>query len=194
MKTRFLLVAFALSLFTNTANAADASGAGKFVEALANQTLTTISNASLSKAQKQSRLENLFTGGVDIAWVGKFVMGQYWRKASNDQKSRYLKHYQTFIIRHYTSRFTDYTSGTFTITGIKDDGDNESTVSMTIKPMSNGHEPINVDYRVRKTAAGFKIFDINVEGVSMITTQRSEFASVISDHDIEHLIRQLETK
>jgi phospholipid transport system substrate-binding protein len=54
--------------------------------------------------------------------------------------------------------------------------------------------PVYVDYMVRGQGKGFKVFDVIVEGVSMIQTQRSEFASVLAKHDIDYLINQLASK
>ena len=121
-------------------------------------------------------------------------MGHFWREATEDQKARYLKEYQKFLILHYTSRFTQYTSGTFKVTNSRDDGDSEFTVSMELKADEPNAEPVLVDYRIRKEDSGFKIFDVIVEGVSLITTQRSEFASVITNNGIDYLINQLIAK
>src|SRR6185312_2833088 len=102
---------------------------------------------------------------------------------------------QKFLTLHYTTRFTEYTSGDFKVTGSRDDGNNEFTVSMQIQSEDKQSDPILVDYRIRKNGDGsLKIFDVIVEGVSMITTQRSEFAAVITNHNIDYLINMLETK
>lgn len=185
-----------LTGWTMPARADMAADAGKYVGGLADQTLKTISNDGLNKRQKQAKLDKLFSDNVDFPWVGRFVMGRYWREATDAQKKRYLKEYQKFLILHYTSRFTEYTSGDFKVTGSEDDGDGEFTVSMQIKPgdQSDNGQPILVDYRVRHEGGGFKIFDVIVEGVSMITTQRSEFASVIDKGGIDYLIGQLAAK
>lgn len=161
------------------------------MQSVGDQALAVISNKKLNKDQKQSQLEKIFSGNVDIPWVGRFVMGRYWRQATDEQKSRYLKKYEKFLVLHYTSRFADYSSGTFTITGTKTDENGEFTVNMELKGDHPGDAPVLVDYRIRKAAAGFKIFDVIVEGVSLITTQRSEFSSVISDHSIDYLIDKL---
>lgn len=188
---RVLLIAL-LGLFLIPSARADmATDAGAYVSGLANQTLAIISDTHTSKPQRQAKLNRLFADNVDFPWVGRFVMGRYWREATDSQKARYLKEYQKFLILHYTSRFTEYTSGDFKVTGSEDDGNGEFTVSMRIKPGDQNGQPILVDYRVRREDAGFKVFDVIVEGVSMITTQRSEFASVISQGGIDYLIRQL---
>ncbi len=171
-----------------------AAKASAYVEELGNQAIAAITDKKLNKEQKQARLDKIFADNVDIAWVGRFVMGRYWREATDTQKAQYLKEYETFLIKHYTSRFAEYTSGTFKITGTKDDGDDEYTVSMHLMGDDKGSEPVLVDYRLRKEERGFKVFDVIVEGVSLITTQRSEFSSVIARHDIDFLIAQLRNK
>ena len=122
------------------------------------------------------------------------MLGRFWKQATDDQKSRYLQQYGGFITNHYASRFSDYSSGSFKITGTKDDGNNEFTISMQIQSGESGGNPVLVDYKIRKTDKNFRIFDIIVEGVSMITTQRSEFASVLSNNGMDYLITQLANK
>lgn len=182
-----------LSLAVPSAQAASAGDAKIYVETLGNNALAIISNAKLGKPQKQARLDRLFSDSVDIPWIGRFVMGRFWRQASEAQKSAYLKEYQKFLIKHYTSRFADYTGGTFTVTSVRDDGDDEFTVSMQLQADKKS-EPVLVDYRLRAAGSSFKIFDVIVEGVSLITTQRDEFSSVITQHDIDYLITQLRKK
>ena len=189
-----LLLALSLTFAAPDAVAAGTDEAGNYVEKLGTQAVNVISNKKLSKAQKQTALEKIFAENVDIPWVGRFVMGRFWRTATDDQKKRYLKEYQSFILTHYASRFAEYSSGTFTVTGKKEDGDNEYTVSMAMKAADDKAEPVLVDYRVRKDGAGFKVFDVIVEGVSMITTQRSEFGAVLSDKGIDPLITLLANK
>lgn len=174
--------------------AAGADDASKYIEKIGSQALSTISNGALSKAQKQSRLDKMFSEHVDIPWVARFVMGRYWKQATDQQKTKYLKEYERFLIKHYTSRFTDYTSGSFSITGVREDSDSEYTVGMELVGNKKNEPPVAVDYRVRRQNSGFKVFDIIVEGVSLITTQRSEFSAVIGQRGIDHLITQLSNK
>jgi phospholipid transport system substrate-binding protein len=193
------IVAAAALVITLFAAAPDVRAAGsddatKYIENVAKQALASISNPKGTKAQKQAALDKLFKNSVDIPWVGRFVLGQFWRTATDDQKSRYLKEYETFLISHYTARFADYTSGTFTLTDTKDDGENEYTVSMELKGDKKNDEPVVVDYRVRRNGGSFKIFDVIVEGVSLIATQRSEFTAVVNQHDLDYLIMQLKNK
>ncbi len=186
-------VFFSASVFAAPASDGE-KAAGKYMEDVASKALDIITSEKLTKAAKQAKLDRIFAENVDIKWVGRFVMGRYWRDATDDQKTRYLKEYEAFLIKHYTSRFAEYTSGSFTIVGSEDNGDGEYTVGMQLKGADKNAEPVLVDYRLRKEETGFRIIDVTVEGVSMITTQRSEFAAVIGRHDIEYLIGQLASK
>ena len=191
--SRLLSLFVAVSLL-GVVPASAAPSASDYIQTLGNQALAVIANKSFDKAQKQTKLEKLFSDSVDFPWVGRFVMGRYWREATTEQKSSYAAAYKKFLILHYTSRFTNFTSGTFKVTGEKDDGDGEFTVSMQMKADDPGSEPVSVDYRVRNEGGKFKIFDVIVEGVGLLTTQRSEFSSVIATNGIDYLVEQLEVK
>lgn len=190
----FLLGIIALwtgCLVSAPARASTPQEAQHYAQGLGNQALAIIANNERAKEQKRAQLERLFSQSVDIPWIGRFVMGRFWRQATQEQKNRYLRQYEKFLLRHYTERFADYSGGSFTITGVKAEEKDEFTVSMTIQSDEPQGEPVLVDYRLRHEAAGFKIFDIIVEGVSMIATQRSEFSSVAGNRGIDYLIDKL---
>jgi phospholipid transport system substrate-binding protein len=190
----FVTLGLALLVQAAPARAASSTEASAYIQNLGDSALQIISNKKSSREQKQAALEKIFAGNVDFPWVGRFVLGRYWREASEAQKARYQEHYKKFLILHYTSRFSDYTGGTFKVTSVRDDGDNEYTVGMQLHADDASSDPVFIEYRVRKEEKSFKIFDVIVEGVSMLTTQRSEFASVITNKGLDYLIDQLASK
>jgi phospholipid transport system substrate-binding protein len=197
MKLAFIaLVSAAIWGTLNHSKAEPNASASHYIQALGNQALSVIVSQSLNKAQKQKKLDTIFSENIDFPWVGRFVMGRTWREATDAQKTRYVAEYKKFLIMHYTSRFTNFTSGTFKVINEKDDGDGEYTVAMQLTSDEPGSQAIEVDYRVRKSenGASFKIFDVIVEGVSLLSTQRSEFSSVIASKGLDHLIDQLAAK
>ncbi len=174
------------------ASAATVEDARHFADGIAQEALGVIKSVP-DKQQKQQKLEHMFAQHVDIPWIGKFVLGRYWRQANPDQQSRYLSNYQDFLLTHYTSHLTDYSNGSYQIVNAKTDAENEFTVSMKIQPPNA--QAISVDYRLRMNDAGeMKVFDIIIEGVSLITTQRSEFTSVVQNQGMDALIAQLAQK
>ncbi len=187
----FLAALVALFLTASPVVASGEDQAKTYVQNLAQQVISTVQSKSLSQKQKNAKLEGLFNTQVDIDWIGKFVTGRFWKQATESQKSRYLKEYRRFVVSHYTARFNEYTGGGFTVTDAREDGEGEYTVSMMIGAKD---KPILVDYRLRRFSGGFRIFDLNIEGVSMITTQRSEFTSVISSKGLDYLAEELSRK
>jgi phospholipid transport system substrate-binding protein len=184
------LMLLALSLLTlPDASADDTADATAFANDLGHKALAIITNNSESKEQKQPQLEALFVEYVDIDWVGKFVLGRFWRDASDTQKADYLKNYKSFLIAHYTSNLSEFTNVNFKVTRVTPADNGGVMVSVHIQ-RPNAEDAV-VDYALRRENGQFRIYDIIVEGVSMITTQRSEFASVVSNKGLDYLIQQL---
>lgn len=168
-----------------------AQEARDYADNLGKQVLTIVQSGT-PEAQKLSQLQQMFVTHVDIPWVGRFVLGRFWRQATEEQRARYLDAYAKFVTEHYTSHFTDYAGGGYTITGAREEGEGQFTVNMRLEPA--GKQPILVNYRLRTESGQFKVFDIIIEGVSLITTQRSEFASVVQNQGLESLITQLSNR
>jgi phospholipid transport system substrate-binding protein len=185
----FLILCF-LSVSPFTANADDKSDASAFTTNIGKQALAIIVDKGKAKEEKNAALEQLFVKNVDIDWIGKFVVGRYWRTASDEQKKQYLANYKAFLISHYTSNFAEFTNANFEVTKVIDDGNGGELVTMRIKrPQA---EDIIVEYTIRKSQSdGLKVYDITVEGVSMISTQRSDFTSYISQNSFDALVSQL---
>ncbi len=167
--------------------------AQKFVDTLANEALTTIGKKDLDRDVKQKKLQALFDDHVDIDWIARFVLGRNWRTATPEQQERYLENYRAFLLNNYTSNFENFTNSNYNIVrSTEGSKDGEYIVSMLLK--RSGQEDIAVDYRLRKDGKQFKVIDIIAEGISLITSQRSEFNSVISRNGLDFLIEQLKTK
>jgi phospholipid transport system substrate-binding protein len=184
---------FYLMVCSSTVWAAESDEVIQFADRLAQDALNIVKNDDLSANEKQRKLEHVFDDAVDIEWVSRFALGKYWRTASEVQRIDYQRNYKDFVLKYYTSRLTDYTGQQYKITGVRPEGeDGEYLLSMELV---NTNEPnVLVDYRIRKGENNYKIYDIIIEGVSMITTQRSEFNSVIANKGLDYLIDALAKK
>lgn len=187
-----MLLCFAFS-GVSSASADDKDDARSFANDLGNQALSVIVDKGLNKQAKRARLEGLFEQNVNIEWIAKFVLGRYWRSASEQQKHDYLANYKTFLIKHYTSNLTEFTDANFEVTKVVPEDGGGNIVTMHLK--RPGAEDTIVNYTIRKNNGGkLNVYDMTVEGVSMITTQRSEFNSVASQKGLDYLISQLATR
>lgn len=183
---------FSISLLAPQAHAASAADVEKFIGTLGNKVLELLNNKNVNATDKEQQLKSIFRENVDTDWIGQFVLGKYWREATPDQQKKYLSLYREFLIQSYTGRFKDYSGESFKITGSHDEGDNKYLLNTEIVRPQN--PSVLVDYKVRGTGAQMKVYDIVVEGVSLITTQRSEFTSVISRKGLDALITALDKK
>lgn len=180
---------------SSPANAAGIDDAKTYARTIGDKVIGILDDKALGDDVKLQKLEALFVDVVDVKWVGRFVLGPNWRKATPEQQAAYLEAYGAFLVKHYTSNFAEYGGETFIVTeGRQEQRQDEFFVRTEIK-RTGGQPPVLVDYRLRADKDGnFKVFDIIVEGVSLIATQRSEFTSVINRQGLDELVRLLKTK
>lgn len=190
LKRFFGPILAALALIT-TISAAQAAVAPQqaFIDKIASDVLAIVKSDA---ADKSAKLENIFATTVDFDWVGKFVLGRHFKTATPAQQTAYLAAYRPFIIKNYVSRLTKYTGQTYKITGTRTSSDGASLVSMQL--LDPKGPPVLVDYRVSGKPGAFKVTDIVVEDVSLITTQRAEFNAVVSKNGLDFLISALKKK
>lgn len=189
---RFLLLC-PWMLISQPVMAGDQNGAQQFIQNMAAKVVSVLENKDTSLEQKDTELKQVFEGNIAINWVGRFVLGRHWRSSTPVQQEAYLSSYKSFIINSYVDRLKEYSGETFNILQTRELGNDQFMLSMEIA-RPNGQPPVLVDYKVRDENTRYQIYDIVVEGVSLITTQRSEFDAVVSRNGLDYLIKQLSAK
>jgi phospholipid transport system substrate-binding protein len=129
----------------------------------------------------------------DFVRMTQLATGKYWRTATPEQKQALVTEFRNMLVRTYTKVFTVYRDQTVDVKPFKmASDDNEVTIKTIIsKP---GSQPVPVDYEMKKTADSWKVFDISIEGVSMVMSYRGTFASQIQESGIDGLIKTLSNK
>jgi phospholipid transport system substrate-binding protein len=124
----------------------------------------------------------------------KLAVGKSWRTATDEQKKQLMSEFRILLVRTYTKAFTSYRDQIVEIRPLKlDPAANEVTVKTAIvKPGSQ--QPIEVDYDMEKTPEGWKVYDLTVEGVSLVTSYRGTFADQVQQVGIDGLIKTLVDK
>lgn len=191
---RLFFVLCCVFFYSTVGYANDAEKARSFAEKVGHKALVILKDTGLSKDVKSQKLQSMFLDTVDTDWVARFVLGHHWRKLDQAKQKAYLESYRHFLVKSYTSNFEAYAENTsFEVNGakpLKREGQFLVAVDV-IRPS----QTIKIDYRVREDKNDtFKIIDIVVEGVSLLATQRSEFASVVQRQGVDHLIEQLRSK
>ncbi len=168
-------------------------GANKFVRALADEAVTSLTGQSISDQEREQNLRKILRNYFDVKSIARLALGRYWKRASKSEKDQYMKLFEDLIVVTYSSRFKDYSNEKLLI---------ENTIAndkyVLVKSLVDrgAQQPIRVDWRITFPDGRYKIIDIVVEGVSMVQTQRSEFSSVIrrSGGKVEGLLTALRDK
>lgn len=166
---------------------AQETAASQFVRALGDRVIEIL-KAEVGERRKD-KLHEQFTQSFDADSMAKFAAGLYWRRANDRQKQEYLELFSDYVAGLYASRFGEYAGQSFNVTGERMSGEGDVAVSSTI--IQDQKPPVKVDFRLRRTEAGFKIIDVYVEGISLLITKRDEFTSVLSREGMDGLIERL---
>lgn len=185
-----VVVASAGAWLRPAAAAPSEQGAASFITGLGNEVIQTIQSGVRGPAAATA-LGGIFRRGFDVPTIARFVLGRYWNAATPAQQQEYLTLFEQMVTQTYARRFSEYSGETFQVTGTQPVSDTDVLVrSNIVRPDG---PPVAVDWRVRDQGAGFRIVDVMVEGVSMLLTQRNEFASVIqrSGGNVDALLQAL---
>ncbi|CAM5193577.1 Phospholipid transport system substrate-binding protein OS=Castellaniella defragrans OX=75697 GN=HNR28_002090 PE=4 SV=1 [Castellaniella defragrans] len=128
---------------------------------------------------------------VDMNKTTRLAAGRYWRQASAQQQADLVKAFTGTLIRTYSGAFTRVTPSTvITMLPFRAGNSADDAVVRTTVSQPNG-SPIGVDYRLEKTSDGWKVYDLNVEGIWLIQNYRNQFSEEISRSGIDGLIKAL---
>ena len=132
------------------------------------------------QTERLARFRELFQADFDGPGIARFVLGPYWRSASEQEQQEFLKLFENYVVFVYGTRLSNFNGETFKVRGSRPEGNGVIVSADLVSP--GGEGPIKVDWRLVTDNGAFKINDIIIEGISMMVTQRSEFASVIQRH------------
>jgi phospholipid transport system substrate-binding protein len=182
MTRRLLLTALsALLTFRSMLPGASAAAAdaGDFMNELWRRAADVLAK-KVPPPERLERFRQLFRADFDGPAIARFVLGRYWRSASDEERQEFLRLFEDYVVYVYGTRLSDFNGETFRIRGSRTDGD--GTIVSTDVFTAGANAPIKVDWRLIPENGGFKITDVIIEGISLMVTQRSEFASVIQRH------------
>ena len=129
----------------------------------------------------------------DLDRISMLVLGKTWRKINEDQQQQFKSEFKTMLLRTYAVALGKYKDQEINFKPMRmEPTDKQATVKTQI--IQDGAQPISVDYTLAKKDDEWKVFDIVIEGVSLVTNYRSQFASEIKNNGIDSLITKLAEK
>lgn len=121
------------------------------------------------------------------------AMGPNWRRATPEQQKQLVDEFRTLLVRTYSSALTAYRDQVIEYKPTRGQPtDAEVVVRSEIK--QSGTQPVSLDYSMEKTADGWKVYDVVVGGVSLVTTYRDTFANEVRNAGVDGLIKSLADK
>ncbi len=186
------MVVFWIGIGDIAAAAAQPGGASQFIRRLGDQAIAALHAPDTSFEAREARFRSLLSEGFDLAFIGRFVLGRHWRQATPEQRTDYMALFSEYVLQTYSSRLGGYAGETMAILSERPAGTKDMLVSTRIERPSG--PPILADWRVRTSGERYRVIDIMVEGVSMVVTQRSEFAAVVQRHGLQGLIEVLRAR
>jgi phospholipid transport system substrate-binding protein len=124
----------------------------------------------------------------------QLAMGQHWSKAAPEQQNKLVNEFRTLLVRTYSNALTSYNKETINVNSIKQLGDQVETTVRTVVIQGNGKEPVPIDYSMEKKPDGWKVYDVTVAGVSLVTNYRGTFNSQVRKGGVEGLLKALTDK
>ena len=150
-----------------------------------------LQNGNLSKVYQL--VEAKILPNFDFNRMTQLAVGKHWPRATAKQKQELVTEFRNLLVRTYSSSLTAFTNQTveFKPMTIKPD-DTDVTVRSQIR--QPGGQPIPIDYSMYKTAFGWKVYDVAIDGVSLVTNYRASFSTTIRQNGIDGLIKMLATQ
>ena len=168
---------------------ADLSGPESFVQSLGEEAIALLNTTELNDDELQQAFIALLDRGFDINTIARFVIGRYWRGATTDQRNEYMVLFREFVLDTYAQRLDEYAGQSFNILDSRILDAKDTVVETELQGVDG--PTLKIDYRVRSRDGNYQIIDVMVEGVSLVVTQRSEFASVINHKGMDGLLEVL---
>ena len=187
-----------LTAFFGFAHAAAEQSPEALVKQVTAEVLDAIKgDQKLAAGDRQAALklaEDKVIPHIDFEEATRLAVGRAWSQASPEQKKQLITEFRRMLVRIYSSAIQPYEGQTIEVAPVRmKPGDSEVTVHNTFKRASGG-KPVGFDYSMRKTEQGWKIYDIVVEGVSLVLTYRSEFDGLVKQEGVDGLIKRLASK
>jgi phospholipid transport system substrate-binding protein len=178
------------------AQAVDNSTPQKLVETSANVLLADLDKNRAAYRKDITALykviDTQFLPHVDVQFAAQQVLGKHWRTATPEQRKRFVDAFYQSLLTTYGDALLDFTADNLRIKPFRGDPNAErATVDTEIK-RSNG-ATVAVSYGVRKTDAGWKVWDVVIEGISYVKSFREQFGLEIDQKGLDSLLTRLES-
>ena len=129
---------------------------------------------------------------IDLDSMGKLILGKYWKKANEEQRTRFVSEFKDMLIRTYAKSLVDYGHAKITVLPNRDKEQGKYYTVQSELDIGSGKTPLQVAYIFRKNKQDeWKVFDLAVDGLSLVKNFRTSFGQEIKETSLDALIERL---
>ena len=170
----------------------------QLVQKITNDVLAAVkSDKQLAAGDKQKSMklaEEKVLPYVDFEYATRLAVGRAWRQASPEQKQRLVSEFRNMLVRTYSNSIQAYEGQTLKVLPSRGKSDSADDATVRTQFVRAGGQPLPIDFAMHKAGNAWKVYDITVEGVSLVLTYRSEFDAIVKQQGLDGLIQALSQK
>ena len=167
------------------------------VKTIFNEVIGIVKQDKDIRAGDQKKINELVDAKVlshfNFSHMTALAVGRNWAKANAEQQTTLTSEFRTLLVRTYSSALSTYKNQVIEVKPLRAAAaDNDVTVRTQVK--QPGTEPVSIDYSMEKTPSGWKVYDVVIDGVSLVTNYRETFNAEIRGGGVDGLIKSLASK
>ena len=156
--------------------------------------IAVLQEKNLSADAKRDKIRGIVEGYVDFPTMARLVLARNWNGLDDSKKGEFIEEFKRHLSVTYGKNVETYNNEKVQITGDHDEGRGDWTVQTKILHPQGGGGDILVDYRLRQLSGEWKVIDLVIERVSLVSSFRSQFQEVMANGGIDRLLKLLREK
>jgi phospholipid transport system substrate-binding protein len=168
------------------------AGARAVIAETIEEVLAVLRDESRPTEDRIRSLEQIVYGRFDLYVMSRLVLARNWKRFSEEQKEQYVEEFKQYLTNSYGNRIERYDQQEVKIVGEREEPRGDVVVQTKI--LGGEFEGALVDYRLRKQGSDWRVIDVVIEGISMVSNYRDQFKSIVSSGGPELLLEKLKQK
>jgi phospholipid transport system substrate-binding protein len=168
---------------------AGSTGPSAVIRETADAVVAVLNDGALDTAQRRQRIEDIAIQSFDFDTISRLSLGRNWKSLTSPQQEEFQREFRALLSESYGRRIDRYEQEKVEILGERPEQRGDVTVKTKI--VGGAANDIAVDYRLREKDGSWRVIDVVVEGVSLVSNYRSQFAEVWSQGGAEKLLQRM---
>jgi phospholipid transport system substrate-binding protein len=189
---RFALALAATLLSAASVLAAAADDAKTAMQGTIDEVLNVLRTPGKDEAARRKEIEAIAKQRFDFTTMSKLVLKRDWKRFSPAEQKEFVGEFTDYLAASYGTRIARYANEDVVTKGARDEVNGDASVLTAIK--GGQFDGAQVDYRMRKVASEWRVIDVVIEGVSLVSNFRSQFADVIARGGPQELLKRIKAK